>query len=289
MRLEFSTHLYATHLAQIPLFRGLGNSVIHTLCGIVEPMLAVRSQVIYSEGSVGKEMYILICGELEVTCNKVRLGFLSDGAFFGETPLLEVASEAERRRRTVTAMTACKLCFITQDALEKIMPKYPELALRLKRCARFSKRQINRKGKRFKLAQEEAGLLKSSSLLTKSLSLGAFGTTSAGTTSARTTGIAGTTSAGTTNARTTGIAGTTSAPYATGNDSPDNTRPPGLSSLLPALSASALSRRIDELQQVVARMDARAEDTAKSVEQTAKSVETILQHLELRAAGKEAV
>ena len=274
MRLEFSTHLYATHLAQIPLFRGLGNSVIHTLCDIVEPMLAVRSQVIYSEGSVGKEMYILICGELEVTCNKVRLGFLSDGAFFGETPLLEVAcSEAERRRRTVTAMTACKLCFITQDAMQKIMPKYPELALRLKRCARFSKRQINRKGKRFKLAQEEAGLLKSSSLLTKSLSLGAFGTTSAGTTSARTTGIAG----------------TTSAPYATGNDSPDNTRPPGLSSLLPALSASALSRRIDELQQVVARMDARAEDTAKSVEQTAKSVETILQHLELRAAGKEAV
>jgi CRP-like cAMP-binding protein len=262
MRLEFSTHLYATHLAQIPLFRGLGNSVIHTLCDIVEPMLAVRSQVIYSEGSVGKEMYILICGELEVTCNKVRLGFLSDGAFFGETPLLEVAcSEAERRRRTVTAMTACKLCFITQDAMQNIMPKYPELALRLKRCARFSKRQINRKGKRFKLAQEEAGVLRPS-LLTKSLSLGAFGHR---------------------------IAGTTSAPNATGNDSPDNSRPPGLSSLLPALSASALSRRIDELQQVVARMDARAEDTAKSVEQTAKSVETILQHLELRAAGKEAV
>lgn len=262
MRLEFSTHLYATHLAQIPLFRGLGNSVIHTLCDIVEPMLAVRSQVIYSEGSVGKEMYILICGELEVTCNKVRLGFLSDGAFFGETPLLEVAcSEAERRRRTVTAMTACKLCFITQDALHKITPKYPELALRLKRCARFSKRQVNKKGKRFKLAQEEAGVLRPS-LLTKSLSLGAFGHR---------------------------IAGTTSAPKATGNDSPDNSRPPGLSSLLPALSASALSRRIDELQQVVARMDARAEDTAKSVEQTAKSVETILQHLELRAAGKEAV
>lgn len=262
MRLEFSTRLYATHLAQIPLFRGLGNSVIHTLCDIVEPMLAVRSQVIYSEGSVGKEMYILICGELEVTCNKVRLGFLSDGAFFGETPLLEVAcSEAERRRRTVTAMTACKLCFITQDALHKITPKYPELALRLKRCARFSKRQVNKKGKRFKLAQEEAGVLRPS-LLTKSLSLGAFGHRKAET---------------------------TSAPKATGNDSPDNSRPPGLSSLLPALSASALSRRIDELQQVVARMDARAEDTAKSVEQTAKSVETILQHLELRAAGKEAV
>ena len=264
MRLEFSTHLYATHLAQVPLFRGLGNSVVHTLCDIVEPMLAVRSQVIYSEGSVGKEMYILISGELEVTCNKVRLGFLSDGAFFGETPLLETASAAERRLRTVTAMTACKLCFITQDAIHKILPRYPELALRLKRCARFSKRQINKKGKKFKLAQEEAGVLRPS-LFTKSLSLGAFGHR---------------------------VAATTSAPDATindtPNDSPNSTRPPGLNSLLPALSASALSRRIDELQQIVARMDARSEETAKSVEQTAKSVETILQHLKLRAAAEEA-
>eukprot|EP01047_Picozoa_sp_COSAG01_P054848 COSAG01_NODE_6043_length_3882_cov_3.851042_2_plen_180_part_00 len=34
---------------------------------------------------------------------------LSDGAFFGETPILENSAQAELRRRTVTAMTDCKL------------------------------------------------------------------------------------------------------------------------------------------------------------------------------------
>ena len=164
MRLDFSMRLYATHLAQIPLFRGLGNSVIHALCAIVEPMLAVRSQVIYTEFSTGKEMYILISGELEITCRGQRLGFLSDGAFFGETPLLENSSEAEQRRRTVAAMTDCKLCFITRDAIAPIARKYPELAIKLKRCGRFNKRQaVNRKGKRFKMALAEASSAPSSS------------------------------------------------------------------------------------------------------------------------------
>jgi hypothetical protein len=40
----------------------------------------VRGQVIYAEGSAGKEMYLLLSGELEITANGERLGFLSDGA-----------------------------------------------------------------------------------------------------------------------------------------------------------------------------------------------------------------
>lgn len=157
MRLDFSTHLYATHLAQIPLFRGLGVSLIHGLCGVVEPMMAVRDQVIYTEGSIGKEMYMLLSGELEITCVGERLGFLSDGSFFGETPLLDSSAEAEVRRRTVTAMTDCKLCFITRDALEPLKLKYPELALKLKRCARFNRKQaVNKKGRKFKEALHEA-------------------------------------------------------------------------------------------------------------------------------------
>eukprot|EP01050_Picozoa_sp_SAG11_P002121 SAG11_NODE_103_length_16571_cov_49.569208_4_plen_49_part_00 len=40
--------------------------------------------MIYTEGSTGKEMYMLLSGELEITARGERLGFLSDGAFFGE-------------------------------------------------------------------------------------------------------------------------------------------------------------------------------------------------------------
>jgi len=73
---------------------GLPPSLVHSLCGVVEPMLAVRHQVIYSEESTGKEMYLLLEGELEITSSGERLGFLSDGAFFGETPILDPSAQA---------------------------------------------------------------------------------------------------------------------------------------------------------------------------------------------------
>jgi hypothetical protein len=56
-----------------------------------------------------------------------RLGFLSDGAFFGETPILDSSSGGEVRRRTVTAMTDCKLCFLSKNEVHSCASSYPEL------------------------------------------------------------------------------------------------------------------------------------------------------------------
>ena len=75
------------------------------------------------------------------------MGFLSDGAFFGETPVLDSSSGAEIRRRTVQAMVDCKLCYIHKDNLAEVAALYPELALRLKRCSR-TEVKINKKGKK---------------------------------------------------------------------------------------------------------------------------------------------
>ena len=59
MRLDFSSHLYFKFLSVTPLFKGLGAPVLHSLCSVLEPMLAVHGQVIYTQGSSGKEMYFL--------------------------------------------------------------------------------------------------------------------------------------------------------------------------------------------------------------------------------------
>ena len=113
------------------------------------------------------DRYLLLSGEVEITTvNSLglvqRLGFLSDGAFFGEdiahthctafaraascspglgstlhlainlaietyrctrdclpgeTPILDSSSAAEIRRRTVTAVTDCKICFIRREKM----------------------------------------------------------------------------------------------------------------------------------------------------------------------------
>lgn len=153
MKIEFATYLYSKFVANVPLFQNLSPGIIRAICGIVEPTFAVRQQIIYGEGTTGREMYIVIAGELEITAAGQRLGFISDGGFFGETPILEDSAHAEVRRRTVVAVTSCKLCYIRSDKLQLLLQQYPELAMRLKRCSVNSGKT---KGKSFDEAKMHA-------------------------------------------------------------------------------------------------------------------------------------
>jgi CRP-like cAMP-binding protein len=62
-----------------------------------------------------------------------RLGFLSEGAFFGEVPVLSRDINAEIRTRTVTAVTYCKLAYLTRADIAGLMERYPVLRIRINR------------------------------------------------------------------------------------------------------------------------------------------------------------
>ena len=68
----------------IPLFSGLSNEVATALSREVKPMIAVKEQAIMTEGESGREMFMLMKGEVEMSADGCRLGFLGEGAFFGE-------------------------------------------------------------------------------------------------------------------------------------------------------------------------------------------------------------
>ena len=69
-------------------------------------------------------MFMLLKGEVEVRRAGKRLGFLSEGSFFGENPCLASGEGTEIRSRTVIAMTECKLCFLTKDSLSSLTTEY---------------------------------------------------------------------------------------------------------------------------------------------------------------------
>ena len=167
MRDDFRTHLYGKFLGSVPIFRDLSQEILAALCAKVEPMIAVKQQVVFEEGSTGNEMYMLMVGELEVTQSGQRLGFLSDGAFFGEVPILDDSTGSEVRTRTITAMTDSKLCFVTSDDIKELRERYPELALRMKRFAKVGRRQKGAGGiKKKGLKLQEATLIKKSLMKT---------------------------------------------------------------------------------------------------------------------------
>ena len=118
---EITTFLYARFLKEVPIFRGLGTEVMTHLCGLVTPMSAIKEQVVMQKGQVGSEMYFIIDGEVEVLDGDDRLGFLGEGSFFGESPVLETifgkrGNGAEIRTRTIRCTSGeVSLGYITKE------------------------------------------------------------------------------------------------------------------------------------------------------------------------------
>ena len=114
----------------------------------------------HAQGEAGLEMYMLLQGEVEVTRDgpaaafpggevksvPERLGFLSEGSFFGELPVLSRDIDAEIRTRTVTAVTYCKLAYLTRDDIAGLMKQYPVLRIRVNRFRNLCLRTLRRSG-----------------------------------------------------------------------------------------------------------------------------------------------
>ena len=93
--------LYGNLIKEVPYFRGLDEVVLVKLSSIMKPMAAMHGQPIMEEGKVGKEMYILVEGEVVVEKGGVELGYLNQsGSFFGENVVIDPRS-SETRTRTV--------------------------------------------------------------------------------------------------------------------------------------------------------------------------------------------
>ena len=149
MSAEVSTFLYRDFLATIPLFRGLSEEILYRMCEKVVPMMALKMQTIIAEGQPGTEMYLLMSGEVEVSKDREILGFLSEGSFFGEIPVLaEAEPGSEIRTRTVKSVTESELCYLRRDDVKEMMAEYPELKARIQRFSMASsKRSSNPKNK----------------------------------------------------------------------------------------------------------------------------------------------
>jgi CRP-like cAMP-binding protein len=125
MASNMSELLYGRFLSTVPIFHGLSPQVIGALCMRCKSLLAMKNQHNNREGEPGKEMYMVMGGEVEVSEARdgadQRLGFLSEGAFFGEAPVLgfdEVGLEL--RTRSVRAVTDTELCYLTRDDVQSL-------------------------------------------------------------------------------------------------------------------------------------------------------------------------
>lgn len=113
-------------LGRVPLFAGLPESGLAAVAELLRPVLAVQNEAVIKTGTIGREMYFIVSGDVDVMTPRgpVRLG---PGAFFGEVALLT----SRPRNADVVAASYCELLMLKKRDLDALMAAQPQLKVEI--------------------------------------------------------------------------------------------------------------------------------------------------------------
>ena len=120
MRL-FSANTKVDALARAPLFEGLSRKELEQLAKVTEDLEVEAGKVLCREGETGREFFVIIDGEVDVTKGGKHLGTRGSGDFFGEIALIEHVP----RTATVTAKTPVRFFVLTSQAFSSLLDHNP--------------------------------------------------------------------------------------------------------------------------------------------------------------------
>jgi glucose-6-phosphate 1-dehydrogenase len=120
-------------LNQVPLFQGSKLVFLQNLAMMLKPVAYSEGEWIIRQGEMGREMYFIARGEVEVLdAAGKRLATLGEGNFFGELSLLF----SQPRNASIRALSPCDLFVLEQGDFNDVLQSSPEFAHSLHEAAR---------------------------------------------------------------------------------------------------------------------------------------------------------
>jgi CRP-like cAMP-binding protein len=110
-------------LRQSPLFEGLSRKQLAQIARLSDDLDVPAGTVLCREGSRGREFFVIIAGEAEVTRGGRHVATIGAGEFFGEIALLERV----KRTATVTATAPLSFFVISADAFDAVRETDPRI------------------------------------------------------------------------------------------------------------------------------------------------------------------
>lgn len=117
-------------IGKVPLFEGVADAGLTAIAKLLRPELAVQGERIIRAGAIGREMYFIVSGAVEVIVpgEPVRL---SEGDFFGEVALLT----SRPRNADVVAVSYCELLVLRKRDLDALLSAQPALKTQMEASA----------------------------------------------------------------------------------------------------------------------------------------------------------
>src|SRR5919198_229644 len=114
-------------IARVPLFAGLSKNELGQVASIADEVDLPADKVLIREGERGREFFVLLDGEVEVTRNGKRLATRGAGEFFGEIALVSSLP----RVATVTALEPVRALVIRDVEFRALLQRTPAIALKV--------------------------------------------------------------------------------------------------------------------------------------------------------------
>jgi CRP-like cAMP-binding protein len=114
-------------IAKVPLFAGLSKRELGQIASIADEIDLPEEKVLILEGERGREFYVLLDGEVEVTRDGKRLATRRSGDFFGEIALVSSLP----RIATVTTRKPVRALVIRDVEFRALLQRTPAIALKV--------------------------------------------------------------------------------------------------------------------------------------------------------------
>jgi CRP-like cAMP-binding protein len=110
-------------LKRVPLFSKLDKRGLQDVAHIADELDLPAGKQMATEGDRGREFFVLLKGEAEVTRGGERINTMKEGDFFGEIALVTKMP----RTATVTATSEVDVLVITEREFDSLLKKSPEI------------------------------------------------------------------------------------------------------------------------------------------------------------------